>query len=250
MWQYRELIRNLTVADIKNRYQNNALGFLWSILAPFALAVVLWFVFRKVFKADENYAINLVVGMMVWRFFAMGTSMSLGSVLSRSNLVTKVYIPRRILVLSTVLANVFTSFFELLILVPIIFVLTGRVPVTILLFPFMFIFYFWIVYGIGLILAALYVYMRDLAHIWDVLINILFFASPIIYPLTVVPAELLPYYLVNPITNIIFIYRDIMVAGTLPSLTNLMYIILFGATFFLAGNLFFNKMQRRFAEVI
>jgi lipopolysaccharide transport system permease protein len=250
MWKYRELIKNLTVADIKNRYQNNALGFLWSVLAPFALAVVLWFVFRKIFKSDENYAINLIVAMMVWRFFANGTMMSLSSVVSRSNLVTKVFIPRQILVLSTVLANVFTSFLELLILVPIIFVLTGRVPVTILLFPLMFLLYFWVVYGIGLMLAALYVYMRDLAHIWDVLINILFFCSPIIYPMSVVPYELIPYYLVNPLTNMIFIYRDIMIAGNLPSLNNLMYIILFGAVFFLIGSFMFEKMQRRFAEVI
>jgi lipopolysaccharide transport system permease protein len=250
MWKYKELIKNLTIADIKNRYQNNALGFLWSILAPFMLAVVLWFVFRKIFNSDENYAINLVVGMMVWRFFANGTAMSLTSVVSRSNLVTKVYIPRYILVLSSVLANVFTSLLELLILVPIIFVLTGRVPVTILLFPLIFVLYFWIVYGIGLMLAGLYVYMRDLSHIWDVLVNVLFFCSPIVYTMSVVPYELVPYYLVNPLTNIIIVYRDIMVAGVLPSWSNLMYVILFGAVFFFAGQFLFSKMQRRFAEVI
>jgi lipopolysaccharide transport system permease protein len=250
MWNYRELIRNLTIADIKNRYQNNALGFLWSVLAPFMLAVVLWFVFRKIFKSDENYAINLVVGMMVWRFFATGTSMSLSSVVSRSNLVTKVFIPRQILVLSSVLANVFTSFLELLILLPIILVLTGRVPVTAVLFPFIFLLYFWVVYGLGLMLAALYVYMRDLSHIWDVLLNILFFCSPIVYTMSVVPTELIKYYMVNPMTNIIFVYRDIMVAGVLPSLNNLMYIVIFGAAFSLIGSYAFNKLQRRFAEVI
>jgi lipopolysaccharide transport system permease protein len=250
MWEYKELIKNLTIADIKNRYQNSALGFLWSILAPLMLAGVLWFVFRKIFKSDENYAINLIVGMMVWRFFASGTSMSLTSVVSRSSLVTKVYIPRYILVLSNVLANIFTSFLELLILVPIIWAIKGNVPVTILLFPFLFLLYFWIVYGIGLMLAALYVYMRDLSHIWDVIVNILFFCSPIVYTISVVPYQLVPYYLVNPVTNIIIVYRDIMVAGVLPSWSNLMYIIVFGAVFFLIGQFMFNKMQRRFAEVI
>jgi lipopolysaccharide transport system permease protein len=250
MWGYRELIRNLTLSEIKNRYQNNALGFLWSILAPLLLAFVLWFVFRKIFKGDDNYAINLIVAMMVWRFFATGTSMGLSSVVSHSGLVTKVFIPRHYLVFSTVLANVFTSFFELLILIPLVYVFTGRIPITILLFPFMFLLYFWLVYGIGLMLAALYVYMRDLSHIWDVVVNILFFCTPIIYPMTVVPLELQPYYLVNPLTNIIFVYRDIMVSGVLPSWNNIMYIVLFGAFFFLIGSLFFNKMQRRFAEVI
>jgi lipopolysaccharide transport system permease protein len=250
MWHYRELIKNLTVADIKNRYQNTVLGFFWSILSPFLLALVLWFVFRNIFKQEENFAVNLIVGIMVWRFFANGTVSCLVSVVSRPSLVTRVYIPRQILVLSTTLSSLFTSFLEILILLHIIFVLTGRVPLTACLFPFMFVLYFWIVYGLGLILAALYVYFRDLGQIWDVLINILFFCSPIVYPVSAVPYQLVPYYMLNPITRIIFVYRDILVAGTLPSLNTIGLLVLFGAGFFLVGNFAFQRLQRRFAEAI
>jgi lipopolysaccharide transport system permease protein len=250
MWQYRELIKNLTLIEIKNRYQNTALGFFWSILGPFLLAFVLYFVFRKVFKSDENYAANLVLGLIVWRFFTMGTPMCLNSIVSRANLVTKVFFPRYILVLSTLLANLFTSILELIVVLPIIFWVTGQIPVTAVLFPLVSVLYFWLVYGIGLMLAAFYVYFRDLAHIWDVMINILFFCSPIIYPITVVPGELVPFYLANPLTQIIFIYRDVMVAGTLPSLNSVLIVIGFGALFFVIGGLAFQKLQRRFAEEI
>jgi len=125
MWQYRELIRNLTVADLKNRYQNTALGFFWSLLSPLLLALVLYFIFSHLFGREENFAINLLVGIMAWRFFANGTSSSLGAIVGKPSLVTKVYIPRQILVLSNTLANIISSLLEFIVLLPIIFVLLG-----------------------------------------------------------------------------------------------------------------------------
>jgi lipopolysaccharide transport system permease protein len=250
MWQYRELLKNLTLTEIKNRYQNTTLGFFWSILSPFLLAFVLYFVFNKVFKSDENYAANLVLGIMVWRFFAVGTTMSLSSILSKANLVTKVFIPRYLLVLSTLLANLFTSILELIVMLPILLVMTGRLPATAALFPLISVLYFWLVYGIALMLAAFYVYFRDLAHLWDFVVNVLFFSSPIIYPLTVVPYELVPFYMINPMTQIIVVYRNVMVAGVLPSLTSIGIIIGFGTLFFIVGSFAFQRLQRRFAEAI
>ncbi len=176
--------------------------------------------------------------------------MCLQSIVSKSNLVTKVFIPRYILVLSTLLANLFTSILELIVVLPIIYIVSGKIPATAALFPLVSILYFWLVYGVGLMLAAFFVYFRDLAHIWDVISNILFYCSPIIYPMSVVPAELVPYYLVNPLTQIIFIYRDVMVRGVFPSLNSVLLVIGFGALFFLVGSFAFQKLQRRFAEEI
>jgi lipopolysaccharide transport system permease protein len=250
MWQYRELLKNLTLTEIKNRYQNTTLGFFWSILSPFLLAFVLYFVFKNLFKQEQNYAANLILGIMVWRFFATGTAMSLGAIVSKGSLVTKVFIPRQILVLSSLLANLFTSIMELIVLLPILFVMMGHLPITAVLFPLVSILYFWLVYGIGLLLAALYVYFRDLGHIWDVLVNLLFFCSPIIYPMSVVPWELVPFYTINPLTQIIFIYRDVMIGGILPPFNSVLLVIGFGALFFVVGSFIFQKLQRRFAEEI
>jgi len=250
MWQYRELIRNLTVVDLKNRYQNTALGFFWSLLSPFLLAMVLYFVFSHLFSSEENFAINLLVGIMAWRFFANGTSSSLGAIVGKANLVTKVYIPRQILALSNALANVISSLLEFIVLLPIIFVLLGHLPVTVLLFPLIHIVYFWFIFGAGLLLSSLYVYFRDINQIWDVLVTVLFFCSPIIYPLTRVPDYLMPYYRLNPVTLFIGMYRDVMVAGNLPSLFSIGVVIGFAIAAYLVGSFVFNKLQRRFAEVM
>src|SRR4030042_3248230 len=109
MWQYRELIKRLTITEFKSRYQNTLLGFFWSILSPLLLTLVLYFVFRSLFKQEENFAINLLVGLMTWRFFASGTTSALFSVVGKPSLVTKVYIPRKILVLSNTLSSLISS---------------------------------------------------------------------------------------------------------------------------------------------
>jgi len=250
MWQYRELIWNLTVVDLKNRYQNTSLGFFWSLLSPLLLALVLYFVFRHLWGREEDFAINLLVGVMAWQFFATGTSSGLRAIVGKSSLVTRVYIPRQILVLSNVLANLINSFLTFIILLLIIFVLLGYLPVTVLLFPLIHIIYFLFVYGAGLLLSAFYVYFRDLNQIWEVLTRVLFFCSPIFYPLSIIPAYLMPYYRLNPVTQFILIYRDVMVAGNLPSLFSILLVIGFAVAAYLVGSLAFSKLQRRFAEEI
>jgi len=248
MWQYRELIRNLTVADLKNRYQNTSLGFFWSLLSPLLLAAVLYFVFRNLFAAEENFAINLLVGIMAWRFFVNGTVSSLHAVVGKANLVTRVYIPRQTLVLSNALTAVISSLLEFIILLPIIAILLGYLPVTVLLFPLVHVVFFLFLYGAGLFLSSLFVYFRDLNQIWDVAVNALFFCSPIVYPLAIIPDYLLPYYLLNPVTQFIIIYRDVMVAGQLPSLYSIGVIAGFAALACAVGSLTFRRLERRFAE--
>lgn len=248
IFKYRELIRNLTVADLKNRYQNTALGFLWSLLSPLLLALVLFFVFRYMFGQGADFPAYLLIGLMTWRFFAVGTTSSLYAIVGRSSLVTKVYIPREILVLSNMLSNLISSLLEFIIIIPIIYIILGTLPVTVLLFPLLFLIYFWFVYGIALFLSALYVYFRDLNQIWEVLINILFFLSPIIYPMVQITERTLFFYKLNPMTEFIFMYRDVMMYGKLPSFMAIAITVTATVIAIAIGSLLFKKLQRRFAE--
>jgi len=250
MWQYRELIRNLTVADLKNRYQNTFLGFFWSLLSPLLLAGVLYFVFRNLWGREQDFAINILVGIMAWQFFATGSSSALRAIVRNSGLVTRVYVPRQILVLSNVLTSLINSLFAFIALLPILLILLGHPPVTVLLFPLVHVLYFWFMYGLGLLLSSLYVYFRDLDQIWQVLVRALFFGSPIMYPLSIVPPNLLPYYLLNPITQLIIIYRDVMVTGDSPSLYDVGIVAGFAIAAYLVGSFTFKKLERRFAEAI
>ena len=238
------------MVDLKNRYQNTFLGFFWSLLSPLLLTGVLYFVFRHLFGQEQNYLANVIVGLMTLRFFSTGTSSSLYAIVGKPSLVTKVYIPRQILVLSSVLANLISSLLEFLILLLIIFIALGHLPITVLLFPFLHLLYLWLIFGVGLILSSLYVYFHDLNQIWEVLLNILFFACPVVYPLSTVPDYLMPYYMLNPVTRFITMYREVMVAGNLPSLSSIIFVIAVAAAAYFIGSLVFNRLQRRFAEEI
>jgi len=250
LWHYRELIGNLTIVDLKNRYQNTALGFIWSLLSPLLLALVLYFVFRFLWGQGPDFPAYLLVGLMTWRFFANGTTSSLYSIVSKASLVTKVSIPRKIIVLSNVLSNQISSLLEFIVIIPILFMVAGKLPLTILLFPLVFLIYFWFAYGIGLFLAALYVYIRDFNQVWEVLINVLFFLSPIVYPMVQISEKTMPFYLLNPMTDFIIIYRDLMIYGNLPSLYNLAIVGIASLSAYIIGSLTFLKLQRRFAEEV
>ncbi len=186
MWivEYRELIRILTISDLKVKYQSSVLGFAWSLLNPLLMMLVLYLVFNNVFKSNQDhFALYLLIGIISWRFLSIGTASSMTAIVGKPSLVTKIYIPRQVLVMSTVLSSFISSILEFLVLVPLLIILGAGISPYILLFPVIHIIYFMIVYGISLILAALYVYYRDLNQIWDVLIQIGFFLSPIVYPL-------------------------------------------------------------------
>jgi lipopolysaccharide transport system permease protein len=120
----------------------------------------------------------------------------------------------------------------------------------VLLFPVVHLIYFWFIYGAGLLLSALYVYFRDLNQIWDVVTNILFFCTPIFYPISIIPASLMPYYRLNPITVFIGMYRQVMIDGSPTSLYSTAGAIAIAIAAYFVGNFAFSKLQRRFAEEI
>jgi lipopolysaccharide transport system permease protein len=253
MWfvDYRELIKILTISDLKVKYQSSVLGFAWSMLNPLLLMLVLYFVFSNVFKmAQENFALYLLIGIISWRFIANGTMSAMSAIVGKSSLVTKIFIPRKVLVLSTVLSAFISSLLEFLVLAPLLVVLGAGLSSYILIFPFIHIIYFFIVYGISLILASLYVYYRDLNQIWDVLMQIGFFLSPIVYPLSTVPAEYMGYYMLNPMTVMIQMYRDVLLYHQMPSPWDVAITLLAGLGITLIGSAIFQRLERRFAEEI
>jgi lipopolysaccharide transport system permease protein len=119
MWviEYRELIRILTISDLKIKYQSSVLGFAWSLLNPLLLMLVLYLVFSKAFTtSQDNFALYLLIGIVTWRFLSNGTSSSIRSIVGRASLVTKIFVPRQVLVLSTVLSSFISSLLEFLVL--------------------------------------------------------------------------------------------------------------------------------------
>lgn len=253
MWliQYRDLIWNLTVTDLKIKYQSSILGFAWSLLNPLLMMLVLYFVFANVFKFNqEHFALYILVGLISWRFLANGTSTTMQSIVGRPGLVTKIYIPRQILVLSSTLSCLISSLLEFCVLIPLLFLLGATISPYMLFFPVIHGIFFFIVYGLSLMLAALYVYFRDLSQIWEVVIQLGFFVSPICYPISTIPSQYLTYYVLNPITIIIETYRNFLIYGLPPGLLSTVYLVLSAIILLIIGNAVFSRLERRFAEVI
>lgn len=247
---YKELITNLVVSDLKTKYSSSVLGFAWSMLNPLLMMIVLYFVFSNLFKNQPNFIVYLLTGILAWRFFANGTMAAMSSVVGKSSLVTKIYIPREILTLSVTLSSLISSMLEFLVFIPLLTISGASISHLVLIFPIIHMMYFLIIYGIGLILASLYVYYRDLNQIWDVILQVGFFLSPIIYPITLVPQKYEFYYMLNPITRLINIYRDIFINEGFPKFSDIIIIIISGIILLLIGTMIFKKLSRRFAEEI
>ena len=251
MWllEYRVLIRIMTISELKVKYQSSILGFTWSLLNPLLMMLVLYFVFNNVFKATQNhFALYLLIGIVSWRFLSNGTMSAMASIVGKPSLVTKIRIPRQVLVLSVVLSSFISSILEFVVLLPLLFILGVGLSPYILLFPVIHLIFFMMVYGMSLILASLYVYYRDLNQIWEVIIQMGFFLSPIVYPLSTVPKEYLSYYMLNPVTVIIQMYRDILLYHTAPAPSDLAFAFLVGIAIVLLGSAVFKRLERRFAE--
>jgi len=249
--KYIDLIRTLTAFEFKLRYRGSLLGVGWSLLNPFLLAIVLYLVFINVFRFEvENFALYLLIGLFVFRFFSLGTSGGMMSIVSKAHVVTKTSIPREIATVTTTLSYFLSTFLELLILIPILLCFGAEIGVSILLLPVLHIVYFLLVYGLNLALSAITVYYRDLSQVWGVVVNILFFASPIVYPISIVPADLIPLYMLNPVTRLMELYRDVMLYNAVPNIIDFGYVFIVSLSVFTLGHLIFGKLQRRFAEVI
>ena len=252
MFEYlkrKDVILILTKYEFKLRYRGSVLGLGWSILAPFLLALVLYFVFRNVFTFVENFALYVLVGVFTFRFFQVGTSVGMFSILGKSYYVTKTNLPREILPLTTTLTYAISSFIELVILILIIYFFGGKMCYLVILLPLLHLFYFFFVYGVNLILSALMIHFRDLNQIWEVITNILFFASPIVYPLSVIPEKYHALYMLNPITRIIELYRGVMIYGYI-SITDILFVLISSIAMLILGHVIFSRLQKGFGEIL
>ena len=251
LFEYSELIKNLVASDLKVKYQSSVLGFAWSMLNPLLMMLVLYAVFNNIFRFEqEHFALYLLIGIIAWRFLANGTMTAMSSIVGNTSLVTKIFIPREVLTFSVVMSAFISSILEFMVLVPLLIIFGASLSITMLLFPVIHVLYFGLVYGISLILASLYVYYRDLNQIWDIVLQIGFYASPIIYPLSLVPDEYLFYYTLNPITRLMVMYRDVLLYDMMPTLYDLLLVVGSGLILLVIGTMVFRRLSPRFAEEV
>lgn len=248
---YRDLIIRLAWSDFKLRYKSSALGFIWSLLEPLLMLLVLYVVFTNLMRVQvEHYQLFLLIGIILWNFLNRGTSMGIWSIIGKPSLVQKVYFPRDILVISTCITALMMTLLEFVVFI--IFMVIFRVLPgwTIAYFPIIFMFEFLIILGLSLALSALNVYFRDVQFIWGVVIQAGFFATPIIYPITIFPENVRWIVMLNPMARIITILRDCTLYGIAPEPSSVVYVAMSSVVLLLLGYFIFDRLEPKFAEAI
>lgn len=251
LWSYRDLIIRLAWSDFKLRYKSSALGFFWSLLDPLLMLLVLYVVFTNLMRVQvEHYQLFLLLGIVLWNFISRGTSMSVWGIIGKPSLVQKVYFPRDILVISTCITALMMTLLEFVVFI--IFMVAFRVVpgISIAYFPIIFMFEFVIILGLSLALSALNVYFRDVQFIWAVIIQAGFFATPILYPITIFPENVRWIVMLNPMALIITMMRDCILYKISPDPLNLLYLAASALITLLLGYAIFFHLEPKFAEAI
>lgn len=212
------ILKEIAISDFKVRYQNSLLGYVWTLIKPLLLFAVLYVVFSVFMRFPvENYQLYLLLGVIIWNFFAEATSIALRSFETKQSLITKVYFPRIIVVIASTLTSLLT--FLLNMIVFFVFLVISDISFSANFF-FMVVYTFelyFIILGTSLILSTLYVKFRDISHIWDVLLQIGFWITPIIYPVTMVPEAYHRLIYLNPLARLIEYSRAIFILHHVPA---------------------------------
>lgn len=254
------VIRVISHAEFKLKYSGSALGYFWSIAKPLGMFGILLVVFGRFFKLNglQHYPIYLLVGLVMWTYFADATSLSMYSLVGRGSLLTKLSFPR-ILIPVSVTVTAATTFGINLIAVA-AFVGGSRItprPQWLILFPLLLELYVFTL-GVSLILATLFVRLRDLGQLWDLILQLMFYAQPIIYPASFLPPWWRPVAFLSPFVQVTADARAAILPGVPVTTPTEVYGTPFGAllpigvafAFLAGGYLLFRRESPRFAERI
>lgn len=250
---YRDLLLSWTWRTVRSRYKQSILGGAWAVIQPVATVVIFSIIFTLFIPVDTGdvpYFIFSYTAMVPWILFSTSITDMVDSIVSNMNLVGKIYFPREILPISALLARLldFTIAYALLVFVLLFYRVEIYFP-SLLLLPFVLCVQLALSLGLGLFGGALNVFYRDIKHIFTLLLQLWFYATPIIYPVTVVPNELLPFYFLNPMAGVIEAYRAILLNQELPGV----YLLISAGAALITlifGYWFFKRAEVQFADVI
>ena len=252
---YKELVFRLARTDFKLRYHGSFLGYIWAILKPLLLFTILNFVFSRIFNTRNNgipfYSLQLLTGLLLFNFFAEGTTAGIGSFLTKAQLVTKAYSPKWVIVVSSTINALFV-FCANIVVLAIFFAFYHKLPSLegVGVFLLCVVFLYILIVAVVLLLAPLLVRFRDIAMIWEVLLTAVMYASPIVYPLSILPKNIQNIILLNPIAFVIYYAKEGIILNNFISPSK---IIIFGACVIAVTGvcfLCFRKTQKNIAEYI
>jgi lipopolysaccharide transport system permease protein len=252
LWAYRELLRALTVRDIKVRYKQTVLGIAWAIIQPVVTMIVFTIVFGKLAKLPTDgfpYPIFVYSALLPWMFFANAIGTAGGSLIGSSHLVSKVYFPRLIIPLSSIGSGLIDLAISTAILLLLMLYYGVSLTMHIFAAPVLLIAVIFTALGVGTLLSALTVAYRDFRFVVPFMIQIWLFCTPVVYAVSLVPEHWQWILGLNPMTGIVEGFRAAFL-GKPFNLTSLMISFSISTLIFVVGIAYFEKVERRFADII
>lgn len=252
------LLKQLVKSDFKLRYQGSALGYLWSLLRPLAIFLILYIVFVRFLRFDygvPHSSVYLLLGIVLWNFFTEVTSGGLGSIVGKADLLRKLNFPKYVVVLAVLFSALINLALTSIVIA--VFMVADGVDITpnILLAIPLLLELLILALAFAFILSALFVKLRDMSHVWEVILQAGFYVAPIFYPVILVPAEYAKWMLLNPIAQIVQDFRHVVVTSQTPTINDYWesgYIrlvpIAIVVAVAIASVYYFRKNSRRFAE--
>jgi len=253
------LTRELAVSQFKLKYTGSVLGYVWSLVKPMMLFGIMYVIFAKLFHLDKgttNFILQLLLAIVLWTFFVETTISAMNCIAANGNMIRKAYFPRVVLVISSTLSALMTFAINLTLIVAIAAPL-GRLSFgvrTLAMLPLLLELYL-LILGLSLLLSSLFVFYRDVGHIWDITLQVLIYGSAVVYPISTVPEHLRALVLMNPMAQIIEDARHALVTPDVLWSAQIMgarYAVPLGLTAIavVLGFFVFRRLTPRFAEYL
>ena len=244
--RHRDLIRTLVMRDLKVRYRRSTLGFLWTMLQPLLMMLVLQLVFSALFRFDIlNYPVYALSGILFWNFFSQSIVASMNSLRGNAGLLQKLPVPKAVFPVATVISGVVNL---LLALVPLfgILVATGH-PLTpaMLFLPVAIALAALFTLGAGLLLSPLAVFFADVVEMIGVVMSLLMYLTPVFYPMSILPEKLRWVVRFNPVRSILEVFRDPIYLGKIPPWSHVAVALGIALVALVVGGLFFRRSSDR-----
>ena len=251
--EYRDLFYFLVARDIKVRYKQTVLGGLWAIIQPFFSMIVFTLFFGRLAKMPSDgipYPVFNFSAMVAWTYFANAVTNSGNSLITNTNLISKVYFPRLIAPLTPVLAGLLDFSIAFIVLILMMFYFRIYPNIMILYLPLLVILMMLTASEVGMLLAALNAKYRDIRYIIPFLVQLWLFASPVVYPASMLPEKYRLVYALNPMVGVIEGFRSVLL-GTIAFPKQILLIsTLVSVILFIAGMFYFKQTERYFADII
>lgn len=248
LYRYKALVKQLVIKDIKLKYRRSFLGYVWSVLNPLLVMIVMYLVFSQMFRVDiVNYPAYLVIGQTLFTFMTEATNQAIYSITGNSTLLKKVYVPKYIFTLSKVTSSLVNLLFSMGAMV-IVFILTGvSFCAYMLLIPFVLVQLYLFSLGLGMFLAQAAVFFRDIQYIYSVLTTAWMYLTPLFYPMEQLPESMqVCIRTFNPMYHYVTQFRTLVLEQCMPDLVSVAYGVCLALMFLVFGTWSFLDNQDRF----